>query len=147
MLIQRISVALAVVVVHTWLASVACAQEPDAWRDRSRHQVTFITVDNDVQLEVLDWGGSGRALVLLAGSGNTAHVFDDFAPKLSDCCHVYGITRRGFGGSSHPPAGYDEQRLADDALAVLEAPHLEHSGLEGYSNAGGEVTKNGREKS
>ena len=74
----------------------------------------FITVDENVQLEVLDWGGSGRAIVLLAGSGNTAHVFDDFAPKLTDCCHVYGVTRRGFGSSSRPPTGYDDQRLADD---------------------------------
>jgi hypothetical protein len=116
--IKRISVALGVVVVHAWLASVACAQEPDAWRDPSRHQEKFISVDQDVQLEVLDWGGSGRAVVLLTGSGNTAHVFDDFAPKLSDCCHVYGVTRRGFGRSSHPTTGYDDQRLADDVLRV-----------------------------
>jgi len=40
-------------------------------------------VDDNVKLEVLDWGGTGRPLVLLAGLGNTAHVFDDFAPKLT----------------------------------------------------------------
>jgi hypothetical protein len=39
-------------------------------------------VQEGVRLEVLDWGGSGRPLVLLAGGGDTAHVFDDFAPKL-----------------------------------------------------------------
>ena len=87
-LISHILVALTVLVAHTWLASVARAQAPGAWRDPSKHEVTLITVDQDVQLEVLDWGGSGRAIVLLAGSGNTAHVFDDFAPKLRDCCHV-----------------------------------------------------------
>jgi len=38
-------------------------------------------VDEDVKLEVLDWGSSGRCLVFLAGLGNTAHDFDDFAPK------------------------------------------------------------------
>ena len=124
-LIKRISVALGVLVVHTWLASVARAQGPGPWRDPSRHQVKFITVDEDVQLEVLDWGGSGRAVVLLTGSGNTAHVFDDFAPKLTDCCHVYGITRRGFGSSSHPPTGYDDQRLADDTLKVLDLIYLD----------------------
>jgi hypothetical protein len=46
-------------------------------------------------VEVLDWGGSLRAIVLLAGSGNTAHVFDEFAPKLTRCCRVYGTTRIG----------------------------------------------------
>lgn len=146
-LISHISVALGVLVVPTWLASLASAQDPSAWRDPSKHQVTFIAVDQDVQLEVLDWGGSGRVVVLLAGSGNTAHVFDDFAPKLSDCCHVYGITRRGFGSSSHPPTGYDDQRLADDTLKVLDALHLDHPVLAGHSMAGGELTTIGRQHS
>lgn len=143
----RISVALGFLALHLWLAFVACAQEPGAWRDPSTHQMKFITVDEDVQLEVLDWGGSGRAVVLLAGSGNTAHVFDDFAPELSDCCHVYGITRRGFGSSSRPPTGYDDQRLADDTLSVLNALHLDHPVLAGHSMAGGELTTIGRQGS
>jgi hypothetical protein len=61
-------------------------------RDESPHTVRFVSVDSDVKLEVLDWGGSGRALVLLAGLGDTAHVFDDFAPKLTSTYHVYGIS-------------------------------------------------------
>src|ERR1019366_306445 len=77
----------------------ARAQEPARWQDPSKHKVYFVTVEEGVQLEVLDWGGPGRPVVLLAGSGNKAHVYDDFAPKLSDCCHVYAITRRGFGYS------------------------------------------------
>jgi non-heme chloroperoxidase len=56
-------------------------------------------VEKGVRLEVLDWGGSGRPLVLLAGGGDTAHIFDDFAPKLTPSFHVYGIARRGFGES------------------------------------------------
>jgi hypothetical protein len=35
--------------------------------DLSSHVVKFIQVDKDVLLEVLDWGGSGRPLILLAG--------------------------------------------------------------------------------
>jgi hypothetical protein len=62
-------------------------------RDESPHTFHFVTVDGNVKLEVLDWGGSGRALVLLAGLGDTAHVFDNFAPKLANTYHVYGITR------------------------------------------------------
>src|SRR6187549_3864243 len=71
-----------------------------AWRDPAPHRDQFITVDKDVLLEVLDFGGSGRPLVLLAGLGNTAHTFDRFAPKLADQFHVYAITRRGHGASS-----------------------------------------------
>ena len=31
--------------------------------------------------------------------------------KLKDCCHVYGVTRRGYGASSQPTEGYDEPSL------------------------------------
>ena len=40
--------------------------------------IQFITVENDVRLEVLDWGGTGRALTLVPGMGNNAHVFRRF---------------------------------------------------------------------
>src|SRR2546425_9052440 len=87
-------------IVLVFLVATACGQEPVTWQDPSKHLVRFVTVEEGVRLEVLDWGGSGRPIVLLAGSGKTAHVFDDFAPKLTDCCHVYGIHRRGYGASS-----------------------------------------------
>jgi pimeloyl-ACP methyl ester carboxylesterase len=45
-------------------------------------------------------------VVLLAGLPHTAHVFDDFAQRLTRSHHVYGITRRGFGASSAPQTGY-----------------------------------------
>jgi hypothetical protein len=47
-------------------------------------KIQFVTVEPGVNLEVLDWGGSGRALVLLAGLGRDAHAFKKFAPKLAD---------------------------------------------------------------
>ena len=33
--------------------------------DTSEHKVSFVTVEPGVQLEVLDWGGTGETLVLL----------------------------------------------------------------------------------
>jgi hypothetical protein len=47
--------------------------------DTSSHTVQFVTVDQGVKLEVLDWGGTGKPLVFLAGVGNTAHGFDSFS--------------------------------------------------------------------
>jgi non-heme chloroperoxidase len=110
------------------------------WHDPSPHKVQFVSVEKDVKLEVLDWGGSGRPIVLLAGSGNTAHVFDFFALKLSSEFHVYGLTRRGFGESSKPDSGYDDQRLADDVLAVLGSLRIDKPVLVGHSMAGSEMT-------
>ena len=34
---------------------------------RVPHRAQFIMVENNIKLEVLDWGGTGRPLVLLAG--------------------------------------------------------------------------------
>jgi pimeloyl-ACP methyl ester carboxylesterase len=111
-----------------------------AFRDSSPHTVQMITADQGVDLEVLDWGGSGRPLVLLAGLGNTAHIFDKFAPKLTDTYHVYGITRRGFGSSSAPASGYSADRLGEDVLGVLDALKLGRPVLAGHSLGGEELS-------
>ena len=120
------------------LVTSACGERSATWHDPSKHQVRFVPVDDDVRLELLDWGGSGRPVVLLAGLGNTAHIFDGFADKLSGPYHVYGITRRGFGASGHPNDGYDEQRLADDVLSVLDSLKIAEPVLVGHSIAGDE---------
>jgi len=114
-----------------------------AWLDPSPHTVRVISVKKNVKLEVLDWGGSGRAVVLLAGLGNSAHVFDEFAPKLATKYHVYGITRRGFGFSSVPKSGYLADSLADDVLTVLDSLGLKRPVLAGHSIAGEELSSIG----
>jgi pimeloyl-ACP methyl ester carboxylesterase len=116
-----------------------------AWpTDPSPHTVQFVTVEKDVKLEVLDWGGSGRPLVLLAGLGDTPHTFDRFALKLNGTYHVYGITRRGFGASSAPDSRvFTADRLGDDVLAVLDALKLNKPVLVGHSIAGGELSSIG----
>jgi non-heme chloroperoxidase len=130
------------------LAPTVHGQQAAPWHDPSKHKIQFVTVEEGVRLEVLDWGGSGRNVVLLAGSGNTAHIFDNFAEKLSGaCCHVYGITRRGFGASTHPDSGYDQQRLADDVLQVLDALKLVAPVVAGHSMSGEELTTLGDEHS
>jgi non-heme chloroperoxidase len=130
------------------VAVTSFAQDSVPWHDPSKHTVQFVTVEKGVRLEVLDWGGTGRPVVLLAGSGNTAHIFDGFAEKLSGaCCHVYGITRRGFGASTHPDSGYDQQRLADDVLRVLDALKIVAPVLAGHSMSGEELTTLGDEHS
>jgi non-heme chloroperoxidase len=114
------------------------AVEAATWHDPSPHRITFVTVDNGVKLEVLDWGGNGRAVVLLAGY-QTAHEYDDIAPKLAAFCHVYGITRRGFGASIRPDSGYTAQRSAEDILQVIIALKLDHPVLAGHSFGGLDV--------
>ena len=117
------------------------------WADASPHQVRRITVAPGVQLEVLDWGkpagGSGPALVFLAGLGNTGHVYDDFALRFRDRFHVYAITRRGFGTSSDPADGHDAARRARDIVTVLDSLQVDRAALAGHSVAGDELSKVG----
>ena len=125
-----------------------------AWhlpRDPSPHTVKLVTVEQGVQLEVLDWGGTGRPLIFLGALGDTAHEFDHFAPKFTGRYHAYGITRRGFGESSDPTPNddnYSSDRLGDDVLAVIAALHLDKPGLPkpvlvGHSIAGEELSSVG----
>jgi pimeloyl-ACP methyl ester carboxylesterase len=114
-----------------------------AWKDPSPHTSQFVTVDKDVQLEVLDWGGTGRPLVFLTGEGNTAHVFDKFATLFTATHHVYGITRRGIGASSVPATGYASDRLGDDVLAVLASLKLTKPVLVAHSFGGSELSSIG----
>ncbi len=111
--------------------------------DSSKHAVRMIPVEKDVSLEVLDWGGTGRPLVLLTGLGDDAHIFDDFAPKLTANYHVYAITRRGRGISSKPEpndGNYNADRLGEDVLSVINALHLSNPVVAGHSIAGEELS-------
>jgi pimeloyl-ACP methyl ester carboxylesterase len=111
-----------------------------SWNDRSPHESKSISVEEGVQLEVLDWGGSGRTLVLLPGLGATAHSFDDLAPLLSKHYRVVGITRRGVGYSSRPDYGYDQTRLTRDIVRVLDALAIKKAVFVGHSIAGDELS-------
>jgi hypothetical protein len=70
------------------LVTLVAVLQASSWVDPARHQVQIVNVADGVQLEVLDFGGSGRPIVLLAGFGNTAHVYDELAPKLTGAGHV-----------------------------------------------------------
>jgi pimeloyl-ACP methyl ester carboxylesterase len=122
------------------------ATKATTWTIPNAHKVESVEVEPGVKLEVLDWGGTGRPLVLLAGLGDSAHVFDQFAPKLTGKYHVYGITRRGYGASDTPPAtggNYSADRLGDDVIAVLDKLKLESPVLVGHSIAGQELSSVG----
>jgi non-heme chloroperoxidase len=110
-----------------------------AWRDPSPHRVLRIQVAPSVELEVLDWGGKGEPLVFLAGFGNSAHVFDGFAPAFAPHFRVMGITRRGFGASSKPAAGYDTTTLVRDILAVLDSLEIPRASFAAHSFGGSEL--------
>lgn len=128
------------------IASLVVSLQASAQTDSSPHKVQYVTVEEGVQLEVLDWGGLGRPLIFLAGNGDTAHAFDNLAPKFTGQNHVYGITRKGFGASSKPAptnGNYSADRLGDNVLAVIQALRIERPVLVGHSLAGEELSSIG----
>lgn len=109
-------------------------------RAGSVHQVRRVAVADGVELEVLDFGGQGPALVFLAGLGNTGHVFDELAPRFTSRRHVWALTRRGFGSSSWPEQGYETATLGADVVRALDALGIAKAALAGHSIAGDELT-------
>jgi pimeloyl-ACP methyl ester carboxylesterase len=103
----------------------------------------FVTVSDGTKLQLLDWGGSGapnaETIVLLAGLGNTAYIYSDFAPRLASRFHVIALTRRGHGRSG-PAQELMPQRLARDIHDVLDALKISRANLVGHSIAGAELT-------
>ena len=126
------------------LALLVCCHGVAAQQDLSQHKEQLVTIEAGVQLEVLDWGGSGPPLVFLGGTD--AHVFDNFAPKFTQSHHVYGISQQGFGKSSAPDptaSNYTSDHLADGILVVLDQLKLERPVLVGHSQAGEELSSIG----
>ena len=120
--------------------TLACASGSEVARARphSAPMARLTRIASGVTLEVVDWGGQGSPLVFLAGGGNTAHVFDDFAPQFTDSFHVIGITRRGFGASAGAPPPADLDTLVADITATLDTLRLGSVILVGHSIAGEE---------
>jgi non-heme chloroperoxidase len=123
------------------LIASGCLGFAAEWKDASKHIIRFVEVEPGVKLEVLDWGGSGEPLLLLAGHGDTGHVFDDFAPRLTSFFRVFAITRRGFGASSQPADGYNLARMVQDIVRVADTLKLGRVNVAGHSIAGDEMTR------
>jgi len=107
--------------------------------DTSPQRSDFVNV-NSIRLHYLDWGGSGPALLFLAGLGTTAHIFDQFAPRFVDKFHVLALTRRGHGESDYPDTGYDLDTLIEDIRQFLDTLQIDQVILVGHSMAGLELS-------
>jgi pimeloyl-ACP methyl ester carboxylesterase len=106
-------------------------------------KIKMVKVQRGVKIEAMDWGGTGRPLLWLAGLGNTGHDFYGIVPNLIKHYHVYSMTRRGFGASSKVAAtsgNYSADRLGDDVMTVIDALNIEKPIVMGHSIAGEELS-------
>lgn len=106
--------------------------------DKTPHRSKFLTL-NGIKVNYLDFGGKGEPLIFLAGMGDTAHVFDDMAPRFTDRYRVLAVTRRGFGDSDKPETGYEIANLTEDLRQFLDRLKVERAHFIGHSAAGKEI--------
>jgi len=66
-------------------------------------------------------GGSGSAVLMLHGYGETGDMWEPLAAEMAKDHTVIVPDLRGMGLSSHPEGGYDKKTQAGDMEAVLKA--------------------------
>jgi pimeloyl-ACP methyl ester carboxylesterase len=74
-------------------------------------------------------GGSGPAVVLLHGYGETGDMWSPLAAKLADRYTVIVPDLRGMGLSARPSGGYDKKTQGQDVAGVLDALKIDKTGL------------------
>jgi len=122
----------------TLLLSFTVGAQTTKPADTSPHTSGFVNA-NGIKLHYLDWGGTGETLLFITGVGDTAHTFDEMAPKFTDKFHVLALTRRGYGESDKPEKGYDTGTLTEDVRLFLDAMKIDKVNLIAHSAGGNEL--------
>ena len=121
------------------LVTSGLAQEAGSWHDESKHRVQFVNVEDNVRLEVLDWGGSGRPMVLLADT--TRRISSMTSLRSYPEPITSSASRDGdMGPPAGPDSGYTAQQSAEDILQVLRSLKLNAPVLAGHSFGGQDLT-------
>src|SRR5664279_6053026 len=101
-----------------------------------RNDSEFIEVDDNVFLNIRDWG-NGNVIVFIPGLPFGHEIFEyqfTWLPQYGYRC--IGISMRGFGKSSKPWGEYTYDVFADDLQSVFESLALTNVTLVGFSMGG-----------
>lgn len=97
-------------------------------------QIKYVTLPTGVTVEYVETGAlAGQPLLLLHGLSDSWHSFLPLMPHLPHRLRALTFTQRGHGQSSKPRSGYDLENLVADALAFLDAMHVERAVVAGHS--------------
>jgi esterase len=105
---------LAAIVVFA-AVSVVRGQAP-AVAQTNRPADRFVTV-NGLRLHYLDWGGTGRPLILVHGLDRHAHTFDHIAPHFTSRFRVIAVDMRGHGESAWD---HEARYMVEDYVRDME---------------------------
>jgi pimeloyl-ACP methyl ester carboxylesterase len=94
---------------------------------------TLTTPTTGLDLHYRDWGGSGRAMLLLHGLASSSRIWDLTAPLLRAHGHVVALDQRGHDGSGKPDSGYEFATIVADARGAAQVLGLAHPVVVGHS--------------
>lgn len=102
------------------LASIPSAAQPPSFPRTFRVQ-KIETNGTTIHVRV---GGTGPAVLLLHGYGETGDMWSPLARKLAPTHTVIVPDLRGMGHSARPKGGYDKKTQAVDIAGLLDALHV-----------------------
>jgi non-heme chloroperoxidase len=97
-------------------------------------QIKYITLPTGVTVEYVETGAlGGEPLLLLHGLSDSWHSFLPMLPHLPQDARTLAFSQRGHGQSSKPRTNYGIDHLVADAMAFLEAMHVDRAVVAGHS--------------
>ncbi|MFG6489263.1 alpha/beta fold hydrolase [Roseateles sp. BYS78W] len=118
----------------TLLAAAALTATPHAAAQPKPYPATFKQQDiatNGTTLHVRV-GGSGPAVVLIHGFGDTGDMWTPLAVELAKNHRVVVPDLRGMGLSAKPESGYEKMNQAKDIRGVLESLGIDQADVVGH---------------
>lgn len=116
------------------LATAALVAAPHAWAEPKPYPASFKLQDiatNGTTLHVRV-GGSGPAVVLLHGFGDTGDMWTPLAIELAKNHRVVVPDLRGIGLSAKPEDGYEKKNQAKDIRGVLDTLGIDQADVVGH---------------
>lgn len=103
--------------------------------------MAHVTTSDGVRLHYQTWGFASRPAVLfIQGLGTDKHGWDLQRIALAPFFRIIAFDNRGAGRSDKPDGPYSLERMADDAIEVLDACGVEQAHIVGAS-MGGVITQ------
>ena len=113
---------------------------PDGPRDFS------VQLGSGLKLAYRDWGGNGRAIVLIHGLASSYRIWDLVAPRLGQRFRVVALDQRGHGRSDRPDESFEFSTYVGDLHEFLDQLRLTTAVLVGHSWGGNVVVQFGAEE-
>lgn len=96
--------------------------------------IKYTTLSTHITVEYIESGSlGGTPLLLLHGLSDSWHSFLPLLPHLPQGIRALAFSQRGHGQSSKPHGDYGLDVLVEDAIAFLDAVHIERAVIAGHS--------------